>query len=339
MSNPHLLERTACPACRSTHHTSIYSRPFCDDPIREFLLTYYRESGRIDMQDLRDANYTLLECRDCGLVYQQLIPGEYLMERLYRERTNFDPSKDRSRLHTSVQYYARHAELMMTLAGHLRKPPHEIKVFDFGLGWAELATMAVASGFETYGAELVEAKKQFARSHGIHVIEWEEIPGYHLDFINADWIFEHLPHPLDTLEHLCSGLSEHGIVKLSVPVNVHIKRRLKVHNWAAPKNSRSSLNPVHPLEHLNCFEGKSLDRMAAQCGLRPFKFPIREQYMIFKWRSLREAAKAVARPFYHNWFWNADTRFFTPDESFALRMKSAVVTERIRKREKATEEP
>ena len=321
MSNPYLIERSACPACRSTQHATLYSRAFCDTPVRQFLESYYRESGRIDMNDLKDADYTLLECRDCGLVYQNAIPGERLMERLYRERTNFDPAKDRSRQHSSVQYYARHAELMLTLASHFRKAPHEIQVFDFGLGWAELATMAVASGFETYGAELVEAKRQFARSHGVHVIEWEEIPEHRFDYINADWIFEHLPRPLDTLAHLRRGLSEHGIIKISVPIGVQIKRQLKVHNWNAPKNSRHSLNAVHPLEHLNCFEGNSLDKMAAHCELKPFKFPLREQYMIWRWGSAKEAAKAMARPFYHNWFWKADTHFFTPNGSTEDRMR------------------
>ncbi len=317
MSNPYLIERTACPACRSLRHSSVYSCAFCDNPIRALLEEYYRESGRINVNDLKDADYTLLECSDCGLVYQQAFPGDVLMERLYRERDHFDPLKDRSRLHTSVQYYARHAELMMTLAAHFRKRPYEIKVFDFGLGWAELATMAVASGFETYGAELVESKKQHARSHGIHVIEWEEIPNYRFDFINADWIFEHLPQPMETLEHLRKGLGERGIIKISVPIGVQIRRRLKVHDWNALKNSRNSLNPVHPLEHLNCFEGKSLDKMAACCGLKPFSFPVREQFMMFKWGSAKEALKAVARPIYYSGIWKTDTCYYTPDRTLA----------------------
>ncbi len=317
MSNPYLIERTACPACRSSRHSTVYSCAFGDDPVRTFLETYYRESGRIAINELAGANYTLFECADCGLVYQQLYPGERLMERLYRERENFDPQKDRRGLHISVQYYARHAELMLSLAGHFRQHPADIKVFDFGWGWAELATMAVASGFETYGAELVESKKQFARSRGIHVIEWEEIPEHHFDFVNADWIFEHLPRPLDTLEHLRKGLGDHGIIKISVPIGVQIQRRLKVHDWSAPKNSRHSLNAVHPLEHLNCFEGKSLAKMAALCGLKPFRFPIREQYMMFKWGSAKEALKAMARPFYHGGLWQTDTCYFTPDAALA----------------------
>ncbi len=311
MTNAYFIERPACPACRSARYQTLYSRSFLESPIKEYLQTYYQESGRLDFKYLEGARYILDECLDCGLVFQRQVPGDLLMEQLYRERIQHLPM-DEIRFQNDIQYYTRYAEQMMTLVNHLRKPPREIKVFDFGFGWAAWATMAVAFGFKVYGTELIEAKKQYARSHGIHVIEWEDIPNHCFDYVNADWVFEHLPKPLETFEQISRGLDPQGIIRISVPVGVNVKRRLKTHDWSAPKGSRNSLNAVHPLEHINCFEGRSLDIMAGLCGLRPVKIPIRMHYMTFRWTSPKEAIKSLTRPFYYNWYPYCGYRYYTP---------------------------
>ena len=49
-------------------------------------------------------------------------------------------------------------------------------------------------------------------------------------------------------------------------------------DWKAPKNSRNSLNPVAPLEHINCFRRKSLIKMAAIAGMEEVVIPMSIQY-------------------------------------------------------------
>ena len=56
-------------------------------------------------------------------------------------------------------------------------------------------------------------------------------------------------------------------------------------NWEAPKGSRNSLNPVAPLEHVNCFRATSLTRMASIAGLREIRMPLTLQYgYMARWR-------------------------------------------------------
>jgi hypothetical protein len=305
--NAFFIARTTCPACRSPRCETIYACDYLANPVRDFLVNYYRQSGRLNLAYLEGVRYLLKECSDCGLVYQSQVPSDALNEILYREKPIPPPLEESSR---SLSYHARDVEQLMSLAAHLGRKPQEIRVCDFGFGWAEWISLAVALGFQACGCELTEVKKEFARSRGVQVIEWDQIPRAELDYLHSDWVFEHLREPRDTLEHLVRGLRIRGIIMISVPYRHHIQRRLKANNWSARRDSRNCLNAVHPMEHINCWEGRSLDRMAAACGLCPTNIPIFRQRMILSWDEPREAVKSVLRPFYHNWYPRYDERYF-----------------------------
>jgi SAM-dependent methyltransferase len=90
------------------------------------------------------------------------------------------------------------------------------------------------------------------------VITWDDIPKYRFDFINTEQVFEHIPEPLETLRHLIKSLETNGIIKISVPTANDVDRRLKIMDWEAPIDSRNSLDPVTPLEHINYFKRSSI---------------------------------------------------------------------------------
>jgi hypothetical protein len=70
-------------------------------------------------------------------------------------------------------------------------------------------------------------------------------------------------------------------------------------DWSAPKGSKDSLNPVAPLEHINCFNRSSLLRLAAEAGLRETTLPLRVQYRYRKvGAGLVATLKDMARPIY-----------------------------------------
>ena len=101
------------------------------------------------------------------------------------------------------------------------------------------------------------------------VLTWEEIPTHQFDFINTEQVFEHLSQPLETLEYLSKALKPHGIIKISVPNGWNIEEKLAIGDWDASKESPQSLNPVAPLEHVNCFTYQSIIKMAQLVGLKP----------------------------------------------------------------------
>ncbi len=107
------------------------------------------------------------------------------------------------------------------------------------------------------------------------MLSWEAIPDRQFDVINADQVFEHLPEPLVTLRQLRRALKPGGLLKISVPDGRSVKRNLGYGDWLATADSPRSLNPVAPLEHINCFTRHVLIVMAAEVGLRPTFVPER----------------------------------------------------------------
>ena len=181
------------------------------------------------------------------------------------------------------------------------KDPSSLSILDFGMGWGAWALMAKAFGCDSFGSELSAERIQHARSNGIKVISWDEIPQNRFDFINTEQVFEHIPEPLETLRHLGSGLKTDGILKISVPFADDIERRLSLMDWKSSKGSSNSLNPVAPLEHINFFRRQSLSKMAGLAGFEELLIPIKTQIQYAtKWHGAKKIAKNILSPFYRN---------------------------------------
>jgi SAM-dependent methyltransferase len=120
--------------------------------------------------------------------------------------------------------------------------------------------MAQAYGYRVAGFELSPRRQQHARAWGIHVIDsLESLERY--DFVNCHQTLEHVPDPLATLARLVEALEPGGLLRVSVPDGLGMEQQLAAPGWRAGKDA------LHPLEHLNCFTGSTLARLAARVGL------------------------------------------------------------------------
>jgi 2-polyprenyl-3-methyl-5-hydroxy-6-metoxy-1,4-benzoquinol methylase len=288
--------RKECPICESASRRELYNASFSENPVKTYLKAFYSPQGGIELSYLKDARFIVDECNQCGLVYQRLIPNDCLMKKLYEHW--IDPERAFKLKVSSLEmtYYSRMAREIEMVINHFEVKPYALKVLDFGMGWGEWCRMARAYGCSAFGVELSRARIEYARSFGISVITWDEIPEHQFDFINSDQVFEHIPRPLDTLRHLAGSLKTGGIIRISVPNGWNIKRRLELMDWEAPKASKNSLNPIAPLEHINCFSSSSIDRMAQMACLAPVK--LRGRMKLNK-RALELTLRDVAKPLYH----------------------------------------
>jgi 2-polyprenyl-3-methyl-5-hydroxy-6-metoxy-1,4-benzoquinol methylase len=301
MSKDHFIKRACCPACKSTSHKTIYSCEFLKSPVRDYIQAFYASQGGVDFKYLEGGRFELEECEDCGVIYQEEIPNEFLSNKLYEEWINPEIALNQHLDSRDLHYYSGYAQEIMMLIAYLKAIPSQLKFFDFAMGWGRWAMMATAFGCESYGLELSRNRQEYAKSHGTTVISWDEIPGYCFDVINAEEILEHIPEPLETLSHLKSSLRPEGIIKISVPDGHDIKRRLSISDWTAPKYSRNSLNLVSPLEHINCFNRASLIKMADRAGLKIVNIPLTIQYAYTtNWRLIKPALKNILYPLYRS---------------------------------------
>jgi SAM-dependent methyltransferase len=278
VSSTHFISREHCPACCSTERQSLFVCDFFASPIREHLVMLYEDQGTIELEYLEGGTYHLLECKACGLVYQEQVADEFLQERLYEHW--IDPARALERRRVYVDLSMRFAYVREILLGlsYLGRAESRLSVLDFGMGWGEWCLMAKAFGCQVSGLDSSPSRLAHARANGIPVVGWEELPHVHFDFINCEQVLEHLNQPYETLEQLGRSLQPRGLLKLSVPDGGNIKRRLAWGNWAAGEGHPESLLSVTPLQHINCFPRASLLRIARRAGLRPARIPLSHQY-------------------------------------------------------------
>jgi SAM-dependent methyltransferase len=298
MNNCWFETRKNCPACASDNFKSIYENRFDKPPVKDYLLDFYSQRIMADFKYLEGSAYTLCECENCRLIFQRDIPNKIFMEKLYGHWIEPLEHHDQE---TDFSDYASNAQEIMQIITYFKKEPSSLRFFDFGMGRGQWALMAKVFECQSYGTELPAELIEHAKSNGIIVITWDEIPQHSFDFINTEQVFEHIPEPLKTLRHLKKSLKAGGILKISVPTANDIDRRLKIMDWESPKDSRNSLNAVAPLEHINCFRRSSILKMAAEAGMQEIFMPIKTQYRYTTdWSGIKKIAKNIFRPIYRN---------------------------------------
>ena len=312
MSSAYFLTRDSCPVCSSSDLKPLYECPYDQPPVRDYLVDFYGSSGGVEFEYLRDARYTLAECRNCELIFQCEIPNDALMTKLYEQWIDPKSTLARNRRQLGLTYYAGWAQEVMQIIATFKKAPSELDVFDFGMGWSQWALMAQAFGCNVFGTELSQARLDHASAHGITVIGWDDIPGHRFDFINAEQVFEHLADPLSVLVHLKGGLKDNGLLKISVPTALDMDRRLKRMDWKAKKWTKKSLNAVAPLEHINFYRRRSLATLGALAGMREVVAPLHCQYAYTVWTGRRRFRGNLLNPIRRSLLKTDNYVFFTP---------------------------
>ncbi len=297
------VERKECPACNSSAIEDVYSCRYIESPVRDYLDSFYQSQGKIEYDYLKDADYHLCNCSTCGALFQKWIPNDFLSDKLYDEWIDPDAAFQRHQQKNNLDYLGKKAGEIIQIIGYFNLPPHQLHLLDFGMGWCQWANMARAFGCNCSGSEISAERIEFAESQGLEVIPLEKLPDEHFDFINSEQVFEHLPNPLEILNILQKALKPHGLLRINVPDGSKIRRNIKKGNWTFPAEPNRVVNPISPLEHINCYSGYSMARMADATGLRIIKMPIPVQLKYnVNISGLSGMLKKIVRPFYTSYF-------------------------------------
>jgi 2-polyprenyl-3-methyl-5-hydroxy-6-metoxy-1,4-benzoquinol methylase len=294
------VDRAHCPVCGATGST-LYRSKFAEDPIRSYLERFYAPQGNFEIDELGTAEYVLVQCPRCELIYQRHVPSERLMRKLYDEWLDPNSVADIDASARDSRYFTQIAQDALTMLAHLppgSKPP---TVLDFGLGWGDWARMMVALGCDSYGFDISASRVAAAGRFGVSPITYAEIREGSFDIINADQVFEHLAEPVATLKHLATGLSPGGYISIRVPKARTILAAIERGDWMAPKGSKHSLNPVAPLEHINCFSHQGLVELGAQAGLVERRLGLGRQYAnTVGWQANSKLLRQIGAPVYRS---------------------------------------
>ena len=250
-------ERVMCPACGGSLAKELFNSRFDSLPISNYIELYYGENRSTE---LTDWVYRLDQCQECELIFQRYIGDESFLSELYGNWLSTEEHE--SEAHAAFAYLlktphaTRDGHELMWASKHLGKPLAAMRTLDYGMGWALWARIAKEIGCESFGFDLSTVRMRAAAQQGINVLESVNFPAGSFDFINTEQVFEHVADPLALTVKLSKSLRPGGILKVSVPNGTNIIERLKIGNWDAARGTKHSLDPVAPLEHVNCFNKK-----------------------------------------------------------------------------------
>jgi 2-polyprenyl-3-methyl-5-hydroxy-6-metoxy-1,4-benzoquinol methylase len=302
MNKKYFFERDSCPICKNNKFLTIYSCDFLKDPIKTYIESFYNPIGNIDFDLLINSTFVICECNNCNFFFQKQIPNEFLNKKIYTEW--IDPGKHFSRhltIYNDKNYYSKIAQEIMVLIDYFNVMPNKINVFDYGMGWGHWCQMAQAFGCNTFGYEVSELQIKNAKTKGISVISWDDIPKYSFDFINTEQVFEHIDDPLETLCYLKKSLKQNGLIKISVPDGNGIKKKIKLLNRGKISHLHDSIEPILPFQHINCFTRESIIKMATLAGFKLKKIPLSILYAnSTNWKLIKPIIINCIKPLYTN---------------------------------------
>lgn len=265
--NTYFNKRSCCPVCNTKENALVYSIPYSDKKIQHYLNEFYNPQGFIELEYLSENNYTLLKCQSCDLIYQQEVPNDLLLDKLYESWIDPNLAYDRNQ-NLGTEYRLNRFNEIVRVVDFFNIPPTKLHFLDFGMGWGSYCLQLKSLDINAYGAELSQKRVENAKKNGITVLSWEEITHHKFDFINTDDVFEHLVDPIEVLKHLVNSLKKNGVIKITVPNAKVIEKAIKKMDWYAVRGTNDHLHGVSPLEHINCFYTKSLECLANQLNLK-----------------------------------------------------------------------
>lgn len=259
------IDRLNCPVCSSTGR-ELYRLSLSKPPLSEYFRDFYPPQT-IELFRGLEEDFVLARCESerCGCWYQQRVPPELFLRRFY---SCLAPAKGTPESVDPYLQEQRFRELMM-VARFLQPRVPIPAVLDFGTGDGSWPKLAWAAGCNASACDLVDAQADDLRRLGVAFYLPEELRPEAFDFINTEQVFEHLTNPAALLTNLVRSLRPGGVLKIGVPFDPDLERKLSHPDWRAAKSTPDSLNSVAPIEHLNAYTPWGLRELGIQAGLGP----------------------------------------------------------------------
>jgi len=265
-------ERSKCPCCNSDHVSELLRLEWGNKILLD--LFKYR---KFPTDFIKEASYILMECNRCCLIYQRYAPNNQLSYMIYNEWLKkrrlaniFDYSFNPYTIKRTITNFSQINQLLNCFHPDSSK----LKVLDFGMGWGGWCKAAQLMGLEVYGTEISQSQIEFAKTQGLKVIDYQDIPNYNMDIINLEQVLEHVESPYQLLSYLVKSLSSQGLIQISVPNARYVKKYLNKNmksEYFYAKGKKYSLNSIEPLQHVNAFNYESLIYIGKLLGLKEYR--------------------------------------------------------------------
>ena len=243
------LSYETCKICNNKGK-KVYSKNYSDKEFSNFFSKFYGHSNLDLLLDyVKDERYILLKCADCSFVWQQTEPDGKFAFKLYEEIIDKKAS-----LKKSIKLKQKRKEKFKTEFEFIYNyfNVKKLNILDFGAGWGSWLDVVDKNKANLYAFEISPSRKKHLIKNGFTVLDENSIKDYNnfFHFIRLEQVLEHLTDLEQNIQLIKKLSLEGGLINVGVPDGV-----------SEIKNNNSytiEKGPVQPLEHVNCFNNKSL---------------------------------------------------------------------------------
>ena len=254
-----LIERNSCPLCDNKELNFLYKISYNETNIKNFLLKYYNNKLNLDLLSSND--YELLECKNCGFIFQKSIPDQKFSEHLYE---NIISANESFKKKSNLDKFKKKYEFEISLINSIFKRKN-INVLEFGAGWGFWAKNAKENGINVDVFEVSKKRIKFMEENHLNVVNDLTNINKTYDFIYSDQTIEHLNNPYDLFNNTLPLLRQNGYLLINYPSTFMFKKKLK-------NNYKPKKDAAHPLEHLNLFNRRSVEFIVKKYNLELINF-------------------------------------------------------------------
>lgn len=200
------------------------------------------------------------KCTQCGLIYSSPLPIPFDIQDHYGI-----PPEEYWRS-TQFEWHPNYFARQIGIVKELLSFKQGMKALDIGAGLGKCMISLQKAGFEAYGFEPSNPFYERAISMmnidperlKLEMIENVEYEAESFDFITFGAVFEHLYHPLSSLEKALKWLKPKGIIQIEVPSSKHfVAKLINLYYKLRGTFYVTNLSPMHSPFHLYEFGLKS----------------------------------------------------------------------------------
>ncbi len=253
-----------CPVCDGTILKSAFTVSGTEIlRLKNYILTDEERAWLVSL------NFPILRCTGCDFYFHELVPSSNLSDILYNRWIHSDGSL--AKVRDNPFGYLYFLSYFMEIYSYYKKANlsmHGNSLLEVGCGWGKFMEMARLFGLQSYGVEYTREKLAYVREKGMVAYLPEELPSdATFDVIAMLQVLEHLSNPYEFLLQYTCRVKPGGLIILEVPnCNYLVLRRMFYRVIG-----RDIFGAYQPLEHVNCFTSRSMDKLMARLGFSNLK--------------------------------------------------------------------
>ncbi len=253
------LKQQNCKIC-SKPGITILNVKFDDLEISKFFISEYdKKTSNFLNKKIGSKNFILKKCLKCNFIWQTNIPKKKFLEEIYDQIIDSNESLKKSEKIDIFQKKYFETEIVF-LQNFLKKK--NLNILDFGAGWGTWLTNVKRICPNIFAMELSLKREKYLKKKKINVINYRRKSIYDDFFhiVRLEQVLEHLVDMNEIVKNLRKMLKKNGILIIGVPNG---QKEIKSNVIKIRKG------PIQPLEHLNCFNNKSLKLFFKKNGFEP----------------------------------------------------------------------